>query len=92
MNDCTPIHIPLVNDEGDDLEWLARRADALEHFREWQRDGIRGLRECENNPREEVDFSDWIVTRAISDPSYLPALDWIERKEVERITGKESAA
>jgi hypothetical protein len=86
-----PIHIPLVNDEGEDLEWLAARQAAEDDFHEWVRDGIRGLRECENNPREEVDFSDFLIERAISDPSYLPALDWQERKEVEWITGREAA-
>jgi hypothetical protein len=91
MNDCTPIRDQCATDDGEDLEWLAAREAALDEYHEWQRDGIRGLRECDNNPREEVDFSDWIVTRAISDPSYLPALDWIERKEVERITGREAA-
>lgn len=31
MNDCTPIHIPLVNDEGEDLDWLAAREAALDY-------------------------------------------------------------
>lgn len=38
----------------DDLQW------AQDEFIEWQREGIRGLRECDNNPREDADFDEWL--------------------------------
>lgn len=41
-----------------------QREDLIDDFREWQRDGIRGLRECQNNPREDADFDEWLEMRS----------------------------
>lgn len=47
----TPIDL---HQREDASEW------AQEQFHEWIREGIRGLRECDNNPREDADYDEWL--------------------------------
>ena len=57
------------------------RDDLVDEFIEWQGNGIRGLRECDNNPREYVEFSDWLLGRARQyGGRYIEALTGRERE------------
>lgn len=70
----------------DEAAWETLRAECELEFREWQREGIRGLRECDNNPREDASFSAWLIDRArphmIDCERYQEAMDWTERSLV----------
>jgi hypothetical protein len=80
MNIAT--RIPITEDDPD-LTFLAAREWAEDQFHEWQREGIRGLRECDNNPREDEDFSAWLVRMAqphmVDCERFAAAMDWSER-------------
>lgn len=92
MNYLPPIDLrlrDLAGEDDPDAVFLAAREAALEDFNDWVRNGIRGLRECDDNPREYVDFSDWLIERA---RSYPDALDYMERRAVGRLTGSELVA
>jgi hypothetical protein len=42
----------------------AAREWALEEYHEWVREGIRGTSEMDWNPREDVDFDEFLTARA----------------------------
>lgn len=80
-----PVRIPDPWEDHDD-SWRQLRAEIEADFHQWQRDGIRGLSECDNNPREDVDMEDWLET--VSQPHMV---DW-ERYAAARLTDAELAA
>ena len=60
--------------------WEALRAEIEDEFADWVRNGIRGRSEHRDNPREYVDFSDWLIERAHRGGRYREAMDASERR------------